>query len=152
MHATLSLRLLATFIAFGVSALAQADWAGFATGLRSKYGPPLLRETFAVKPALEMVVDYAANGNVCRIQLPPMGPDLRPGVQSGQAIDNFLAELLPLTMRGKEQRRFLMATGAPSVSIVEYENVTIAENFQGDRRTGVTATFTKEQCRDQAAP
>jgi len=98
-----------------------------------------------------MVVDYAANGNVCKIQLPPMGPDNQPGVQSGQAIDNFLAELLPMAMRGKEQRRSAMMTGLASVSLVEYENVTIAENFQAGTRTGVTATFTKEQCRDQPA-
>jgi len=151
MHARLKLRLVATFIAFGVSAFAQTDWAGFAAALRSKYGPPLLRETFTVKPGLEMVVDYAANGNVCKIQLPPMGPDNQPGVQSGQAIDNFLAELLPMAMRGKEQRRSAMMTGLASVSLVEYENVTIAENFQAGTRTGVTATFTKEQCRDQPA-
>ncbi len=151
MHARLKLRLLATFIAFSVSAFAQADWAGFAAGLRSKYGPPLLRETFTVKPGLDMVVDYAANGNVCRIQLPPIGPDNQPGVQSGQAIDNFLAELLPLPMRGKEQRRSMMQAGLLSVSMIEYENVAIAENFQGTSRTGVTVTFTKEQCRDQPA-
>ena len=152
MHATLRLRLLATFIAFTMPAPAQTDWAGFAAGLRSKYRPPLLRETFTVKPGLEMVVDYAANGNVCKIQLPPMGPDSRPGVQSAKAIDGFLAELLPLAMRGKELGRLMIATGAPSVSMVEYENLTIAENFQGKNRTGVTATFTKEQCRDQPAP
>jgi hypothetical protein len=37
------------------------------------------------------------------------------------------------------------------VTMVEYQNVTIGELFQGGKRTGVTVTFTKETCRDQPA-
>ncbi len=38
--------------------------------LRSKYGVPVDRETFTVRPGIEMVVDYGPNKQVCRIQLP----------------------------------------------------------------------------------
>lgn len=128
-------------------AFAQFDGAQFATGLRAKYGPPLARETFTAKPGLEMVVDYAANGHVCRIQLPPLGPSSRqPGVESTQAVDEFLAELLPLPMRGKELRRMMMQMGLLSLSMVEYENVTITELLSGSTRTGITVTFKNEMC------
>jgi hypothetical protein len=126
---------------------AQIDGARFASDLRAKYGPPLARETFTGKPGIEMVVDYAANGHVCRIQLPPMGPGREPGVSSAQAIDEFIAELVPMAMRGKELQRISTSTGAPSMSTVQYENVTISEALQAGIRTGMTIAFTKEQCR-----
>jgi hypothetical protein len=72
-------------------------------------------------------------------------------MKTPQAIDDFLAELIPLTMRGKELGRLAMAFGVPSSSTIEYENVAIVEAFQGRRRTGVTVTFTKEECRDRPA-
>jgi hypothetical protein len=121
------------------SAFAQTDWAGFAAGLRSKYGPPLLRETFIPKPGIEMAVDYAANGNVCRVQLPPTAPD------------DFLLELIPLSMRGKELGKMVEMFGVNSIRIIEYENVAISESYHGDQRTGVTVSFPKEQCRDKVA-
>jgi hypothetical protein len=144
-----NLRLLATFIGFTASVFAQVDGAGFAAGLRAKYGPPLARETFTARPGIEIVVDYAANGNVCRIQLPPIGPSSEPGVQSAKAIDDFLAELLPSNVRGKELRRWATSTGLHLMSAIEYENLTIAEVSQEQMRTGITVTFTKDQCRDQ---
>ena len=117
--------------------VAQTDWAGFAAGLRSKYGPPLLRETFVPRPGIQMAVDYAANGNVCRIELPPTTPD------------DFLLELIPISLRGKELRSASMQAGLLSVKFTEYENVSISESFNGTGRTGVTVSFPKEQCRDQ---
>src|SRR6185436_16287964 len=105
MNVRLSLRLVATFIGFVLSAFAQVDGAWLASDLRAKYGPPLAREVFTGRPGIEMVVDYAANGHVCRIQLPLVGPGREPGLKTAQAIDDFLAELIPLTMRGKELGR-----------------------------------------------
>jgi hypothetical protein len=131
------LRLLAVTV-LASSAFAQTDWAGFAAGLRSKYGPPLLRETFTVMPGVEMVVDYAANGNVCRIQLPPTAPD------------DFLMELVPVSLRGKELRRMGFVSGLNSIQSTEYENLTISESFNGHGKTRVTVSFLKDQCRDQA--
>jgi hypothetical protein len=40
-----------------------------------------------------------------------------------------------------------MAMGLPSVSLVEYENLSIAESLQGLTRTQMTVTFTREDCR-----
>ena len=95
--------------------------------------------------------NYATSGKVCRFQLPSMGPDpRRPGVESTRAVDDFILELVPLTLRGKELRRGTMSTGLHSVSMVEYENVVIAEAHAGQERTGVTVTFTAETCQDQS--
>lgn len=149
MHAKLNLRLLAGLVGFALSAFAQVDGAEFAADLRAKYGPPLARETFTARPGVEMIVDYAANGHVCRIQLPPVGPSRDPNVKTPQAIDDFLSDLVPMNIRGKERSRMLEATGLPSVSIIEYENVVIAEEFQKQRRTGVRVTFKHETCQDR---
>jgi hypothetical protein len=147
MRAKIGFRLLASFAGFALSAFAQIDGARFARDLRAKYGPPLARETFVARPGLEMLVDYAANGHVCRIQLPPIAPSREPGVKTAQAVDDFLVELVPVTMRGKELGRMVEALGAPSVSQIDYENVTISELRQGGRRTGVTVKFKNEECR-----
>ena len=67
MNAKVNLRLLAVVLGCSLPAFAQID----GTDLRKQYGPPLSRETFTVLTGVEMVVDYAVNGHVCRIQLPP---------------------------------------------------------------------------------
>lgn len=150
MMAKLSLTVLAGFFGFVLSAFAQIDGAAFASDLRTKYGPPLARETFVVRPEVEMVVDYADNGHVCRLQLPPTAPGPEPGVKTTQAIDDILAEVLPVAVRGKELHRGLGQMGLSFESVVEYENVTIRETGHGDRRTGVTVTFKNEECHKQA--
>ena len=147
MNRKLSLSLLASLAAVALSAFAQIGGSGFANDLRAKYGPPLARETFVVRPDFEMVVDYAANGHVCRIQLPPVAPGQEPGGKTPQTVDEFVLELVPLTMRGKELGSMLEAMGLPSISVVIYENVTIAESFQGRERTKITVTFRNEECR-----
>jgi hypothetical protein len=144
-----ALLLIPAFIGFAVSASAQFDADKFAVGLRANYGPPLTREVFLV-PVGEMVVDYAANGHVCRIQLPAMGPEEgTPNVISAKGVDDFLLKLLPLGIRGKELGKMAEMFGLPGIFITRYENVTISDAFQGQTRTGVTATFTKEKCRDR---
>lgn len=143
------LKSCAAAILVASSAFAQIDGPGFATELRSKYGPPLARETFTPRPGIEMVVDYTANGNVCRIQLPPIAPTSRdPRVSSPEGIDELLLELIPLSTRGKELGRFAAQAGVISVSFINYENVTIAVSANASGRTGVTVTFGKEPCRD----
>ena len=151
MAAKLKFRLLA-ICGFGLvlPAFAQIDGARFASDLRAKYGPPLARENFIARPGIEMIVDYAANGHVCKIALPPVAPVPESNVQTPKAVDDFVAELVPPTMRGRELQRLHEATGLPSVSIVEYEHVTISESFQGQRRTGVTVTFKDEACQPPA--
>jgi hypothetical protein len=149
MDAKLTPRLLVVFVGFALSALAQIDGPKFAADVRANFGTPLARQTFLI-PAGEMVVDYATNGNVCRIKLPSMGPDDRqPGVRSTKAIDDFILKLVPLTLRGKELRRMTPNSGLLSVSTIEYENVAITEGFSGSKRTGVTVMFVTEKCQDQ---
>ena len=68
---------------------------------------------------------------------------------SPKAVDDFLLKLLPLSMRGKELGKMAQFVGLPGVRSTLYENVTISELMQGQRRTGVTAAFTKEKCQDR---
>ena len=140
------------FFGLAISAFAQVDGSQFATELRAKYGPPLARETFTARPGIEMIVDYASNGHVCRIQLPAVAPSRDPRVSTTQAIDEFVSELVPLSIRGSELHRMSIGMSLAGVSFIEYQYVTIAESLTGQKRTGVTVTFNKEQCRDQPAP
>ncbi len=151
MHANAALLLLPALIGFAGSLLAQFDAGKFTAGLRADYGPPLAREVFLV-PAGEMVVDYAANGHVCRIKLPAIGPEEGSNVSSAKGIDDFLLKLLPLSMRGKGLGKMAEGMSLQSVLIAQYENATVSESFEGQRRTGVTVTFTKEKCQDRHIP
>ena len=139
-------RVFAALVTFAFPAFAQFDAGGFATDLRAKYGPPLVREVFAI-PAGEMAVDYATSGHVCRINLPGTGPEEgHPGVSITKGVDDFLLKLLPLTLRGKELRQMAFQMGLASVSSTEYENVTISAASNGQGPTGVTVIFTNEKC------
>jgi hypothetical protein len=143
-----TVRLVAAIAVFGLYAFAQTSGDRFASDLRAKYGPPLARQTY-VAPSGEMVVDYAVNGNVCKIHLPSMAPEKeRPGVESSKAMDDFILDLVPLAVRGKEVNRLHTFAAAISASLVEYENVTVSEVFSAGRRTGVTVTFKTETCQD----
>lgn len=148
----MSLRLFAITCGLAASAFAQSDPAAFASALRARFGPPLARETFVVRPGLQMVVDYASDGHVCRIELPSIAPDRdNPQVQGPQAVDEFIAELLPPSVRGNEIRRMAQSFGLLSISTVEYENLTVAETSAGTTRTAVTVSFTAERCADKPA-
>jgi hypothetical protein len=145
---TINQRLLIVAICFVAPAIAQIDGVALSAELRAKYGPAVKRETFLI-PAGEMIVDYGATGRVCRIGLPPVAPDNRqPGMKSAKAMDDFLLELIPAARRGKELGHSITMMGAPGISVVAYENVTIAVMLQGQERTGITVTFPKESCPD----
>jgi hypothetical protein len=128
--------LLASTSAFG-----QID----ASSLRAKYGAPLDRETFMVRPGIEMVVDYGPSRQVCRIQLPSgikIVGSVPPGQVTKQQIDEVLGDVLPPWIRGKRLNSYLGATGAASAfSLVEYENISIGE--VGQR---MTVTFKDSTC------
>src|SRR5579862_213900 len=86
------------------SAFSQID----ASALRSKYGAPVDRETFTVRPGIEMTVNYGANKQVCKLQFPlaiEVGGAVPPGVVTKQQVEAVLAELVPPSMRGKEVRK-----------------------------------------------
>src|ERR1019366_8336807 len=95
--------------------------------LRSKYGAPLDREPFTVRPGIEMVVDYGPAKQVCRIQLPSgmqIVGDVPPGAITKQQIDQVLNEVVPPSLRGKELGGMAMGSGVGVMSTADYEHVT----------------------------
>jgi len=118
------------------SALAQLD----SFTLHSKYGAPLDRETFAVRPGIEMVVDYGPSRQVCRIQL-PLGMQI-----TKQQVDEILMEVVPPSIRGKEVNRMSQAVGLPMMVAIEHEHVTISESMNGRTGNGITVTVKDASC------
>jgi hypothetical protein len=136
----LGVLLLAATSAFG-----QID----ASSLRSKYGQPLDRETFTVRPGIEMVVDYGSGRQVCQIQLPSgehMVGSVPAGVVTKEQVDEVLNEVVPLSVRGKEINRGLIYTGAPMFSFADYEHVSIGELKVNGTGKGITVTFKDPAC------
>jgi hypothetical protein len=107
------------------------------------------RETFTVRPGIEMVVDYGPSRQACQIQLPSgmkIVGTVPPGSASKKQIDEVLDEVVPASIRGKLLNELLMVTGAPSMSLKLYENLTIAETHNGGIGNGITVTFTNAAC------
>ena len=130
------------------SAAGQVD----ASALRAKYGAPLNRETFTVRPGIEMIVDYSPTSNqACRLELPgeaPMPEDVAPGVGVNihKPIDDLMEEIVPLSMRGKEQVKMCESAGVNSMCSIQYDKVSIVETFEGGRRGAVIARFKAVDC------
>jgi hypothetical protein len=141
----------ATILLAASSAFAQID----AYSLRAKYGPPLNRETFTVRPGIEMIVDFAAGKQACRIQLPSgkkIVGTVPVGATTKQQIEEVLNEVVPPSIRGKELGKMIQATGAPMILVTEYEHVAISEfqiNYVGQ---GITVSFKEPACAKQTAP
>jgi hypothetical protein len=133
---------------FTSSAFGQIE----ASALRAKYGAPLNRETFTVRPGIEMIVDYSPTANrACRLELPgqvPMPQDARPGVgiDVKKPIDVLVEEIVPLSMRGKELRGMCSSAGAISMCWKDYEHVSVMETFEAGRRTAVIVKFKTADC------
>ena len=109
--------------------------------LRLKYGEPLARETFQVRPGLEMIVSYGPDRRVCRIELPSTVTRL----QADEVID----ELIPPSVRGKETGRNLWIFGGYSMSSILYEHITISGPLESDQSSSapsVTITFKRADC------
>jgi hypothetical protein len=117
--------------------------------LRAKFGAPLSREIFRVSPGFDLVADYGADNQVCRLQVPALMPT-EAKVQNTDDMKKkmhaFLAELVPDLTRGKELGRFMSQTGAFSgVGFDEYEHVTFVETYSGSKDT-ITVTFKSAGC------
>jgi hypothetical protein len=139
------------FLMAGSSAFAQPD----ASKLWAKYGPPLDRETFAVRPGVEMVVDYGPAKQVCRIQLPSgtqYGGTVPDGAVTKTLIQEILEEVVPASKRGKEVTRMAQIMGLMAISSVEYEHVTITESSNGNTGNGITVTIKDASCPSQKRP
>jgi hypothetical protein len=138
--------LTGTILLFVTASSAFAQLDSFV--LHSKYGAPLDRETFTVRPGIEMVVDYGTGKQVCRIQLPSgMHVGTAPaGAITKQQIDEVINEVVPPSIRGKEVNRGVMTTGLHSAIFEEYEHVMIGESKNGDIGNGITVTFKDPSC------
>jgi len=135
---------------FTLPAIAQLDSAA----LRTKYGKPLNRETFHTAAGFDLVVDYGSNSQVCKLQVPALMPtteQVSNTAEMKQRMYDFLIELVPESMRGKELRRMASVTSASaSVSSIEYEHVTVSELQAGQpfgHDNAITVGFTNDNCR-----
>ena len=114
-----------------------------AATLRLKYGEPLARETFQVRPGVEMIVNYGPDRKVCMVEVP--------GANSYQQLDELIDELAPPSERGRKvSGPRIIARGGGNVRRYEiYEKVIISEPCDldhPDRRTGVTISFNRPDC------
>ena len=141
-------RLLVLCFSFTLSAVAQLDSAA----LHAKFGMPLNRETFHMSAGFDLVVDYGANSQVCKLQVPALMPSterVANGTVMKQRMYHFLSELVPDSMRGKEINRWMMEMGAISMIFIEYENVMVSELDAGplNHADTITITFKRDDCR-----
>lgn len=135
---------------FTIPALAQLDSAA----LRAKFGVPLNREVFRMSAGFDLIVDYGATGQVCRLQVPALMPateQVANATVMKQRMYDFLAELVPDSMRGREVNRGMMAMGAATMIFVEYEKVIINELEVGqpfNHDNNITIRFKRDDCKD----
>jgi hypothetical protein len=137
------MRLALGFLLLALPALAQLDSAA----LRAKFGAPLHRETYHVPQGFDLIVDYGAENQVCKLEVHALPPreDRSGPYNPKQEMEAFLLDLVPSSMRGKELGRFAGMTGAFSgFSGVRYEHVTIS---QPDRSETMTVSFKSDDCR-----
>jgi hypothetical protein len=138
------------FLLIGTSsAFAQLDDA---YKLRDRYGPSLDRETFQVRPGIEMVVDYGPGKQVCRIQLPSgtqYGGTVPDEAVTKTLIQEVVEEVVPASGRGKEVNRMAVIMGLMEISSTEYEHLTISESTNGNAGTGITVTIKDASCPSQ---
>lgn len=142
-------QFLVCFISFAVPVVAQLDSAA----LRMKYGTPLNRETFHMAAGFDLVVDYGASNEVCKLHVPALIPtteQVSSAAVMKQRMYDFLGELVPDSLRGKELRRMASVMGAAaSVLWIEYEHVTVSELQTGQpfsHDNTITITFTSDSC------
>ena len=143
-------RLAMCCLSLALPVAAQLD----SSALRAKYGAPLNRETFAMPQGFNLVVDYGAGYQVCRLEVPSLMPADKEATVSNtsdmkQRMVEFLAELFPSAMRGKKVGEFMMQMGAISMLLVEYEHVSISEPGDANQPFGgtTTVTFKGDNCR-----
>jgi hypothetical protein len=137
------MRLALGCLLLALPALAQLDSAA----LRAKFGTPLHRETYHVPRGFDLIVDYGAENQVCKLEVHALPPreDRSGPYNPKQEMEAFLLDLVPSSMRGKELGRFAGMTGAFSgFSGVRYEHVTIS---QPDRSETMTVSFKSDDCR-----
>ena len=137
-------------LGFALPAVAQLN----SSALRSKYGPPLNRETFHMPEGFDLVVDYDAANKACKMVVParmPTNAKVGNSEEMKKRMYDFLADVVPAAMRGKELGRSGFMSGMISISSVQYEHVTINELQYANQPFGAdnTITLTLKDCETQ---
>jgi len=101
----------------------------------------------------DLIVDYGASHQVCKLRVPAlMSTDepVRRASEMKQRMDDFLEELVPGSMRGKELIRLVEQMGVISLVSVEYEHVTIHEIEDANQplKGTITVRFKNADCQD----
>lgn len=114
--------------AFALPAFAQLD----SSALRTKFGQPLNRETFHMPAGFDLLVDYGIGTQVCKLEVPALMPrdpeaKISNAAELKQRMYDFLADLVPASVRGKEGGKLVEQFSTISLITVEYENVTVRE-------------------------
>jgi hypothetical protein len=137
---------------FALPAAAQLD----SNTLRAKYGAPLSRETYHLPQGFDLTVDYGAANQVCKLEVPaemPPQANASGPFNPRQQMQDFLAELVPNSMRGKELGRLINYQGAVSDSVIQYEHVTMSEIRYANglaRGQTITVMITNDGCHFRA--
>ena len=100
-----------------------------------------------------MIVDYGVGNQVCKLMLPALMPTnekVRRASEMKQRMSEFLMELVPDSMRGKEAGQLTSVMSLTSQTSVEYEHVTISELKHADRPLNdtLTVTFKNDNCKN----
>jgi hypothetical protein len=141
---------LALFGICCLPAFAQLD----SSTLRAKLGQPLHQETFHMPAGFDVIVDYGTGTTlVCQLKVPAMVPrdpaaKISNGTDLKQRMVDFLADLVPASMRGKGGGTMLFQSGLVSMRTTEYENVTISEiqNDSQPENGTITIRFKNAGC------
>ena len=101
----------------------------------------------------DLIVDYGANGEVCKLQVPALMPTTEQVANATvmkQRMYDFLSQLVPDSIRGKELRRMMEQMGINSIIFIEYETVVINELEMGgdpfNHANNITITFKRDDC------
>ena len=119
-------RLALLFAAAVSCAFAQLNSAE----LRTRFGPPIDRETFHVPQGFDMVVDYGPGMTVCKIEVPSLMPTdakVQNSVEMSRHMYEFLASLIPQSIRGREMGVRVTGAGLNALFKSDYEKMTITE-------------------------
>jgi hypothetical protein len=123
-------------------AFAQLD----SSTLRAKLGQPLNRETFRMPAGFDLIVDYGSIGQVCKLEVPAVMPHETAKVWNDtvqkQRMYDFLADLVPASVRGKQSGGLTEVFSLTSLSTVEYENVSVIEIQTGTQAESKDNTIT----------
>ena len=116
--------------------------------LRQKYGAPV-EERYLVRPGITASVTYAADGQVCRIEIAPLreshSHEGAEEVMALEVVEQVVEELVPSASRGKSLGEFRGAFGRNGVYLSEYENVSVLRRTLGSQHSIVSVSIRWKQ-------